>query len=347
MPPKPLRCLLKCLILFPVLAVGGSLSPSAEPSSSKKIRGVVISTHGSGQEWGTDAIVPAIRELSQMGANWVSTHPYARISQEGEVRYRGAGGAEPLEEWVRPIREAHQQGLKVFIKPHLAYWGSGFSWRGAITFQKQGSWDRFWKEYRIWILDLASACKNADGFCVGTELDLTLGSEKEWRELIKEVRERTDAALTYAANWPDYQRVPFWDALDVIGIQAYFPVSATPSPDAAVIQKGWKDQMKVLRDYSIRMNRKVVFTELGYSCSFEAPVRPWEGKMDGDAALPVQESCLRIALAEAEREPSVTGVFLWKWFVPPYQIGRNYRLAAPSIKKVIELAWKGTSSEAK
>jgi hypothetical protein len=49
--------------------------------------------------------------------------------------------------------------------------------------------------------------------------------EKEWRRVIAAVRGVTSARLTYAANFDAYQRVAFWDALDAIGIQAYFPLT--------------------------------------------------------------------------------------------------------------------------
>ena len=120
--------------------------------------------------------------------------------------------------------------MSICIKPHIAYWGSSFSWRGEIEFSREDAWDRFWRDYRAWITLLAEACREADGFVVGTELDRTLRFEDEWRALIADVRAHTGAPLTYAANWTDYQRVPFWDALDVIGIQAYFPLTDQRPP---------------------------------------------------------------------------------------------------------------------
>ena len=59
---------------------------------------------------------------------------------------------------------------------------------------------------------------------VGTQLDRTLHFEDDWRLIIATVRRYFEGTLTYAANWTDYEKVPFWDALDVIGIQAYFPL---------------------------------------------------------------------------------------------------------------------------
>jgi hypothetical protein len=45
--------------------------------------------------------------------------------------------------------------------------------------------------------------------------------------------------LTYAANWDKYDQVSFWDELDFIEIQAYFPLTAQTSPTAEEIKKGW------------------------------------------------------------------------------------------------------------
>ena len=135
-------------------------------------------------------MVSTLRDIEILGANWVATHPYAGISQDGSVRIRRFEGASDLApaHWTRPIVEAHKRGLKICIKPHLAYWRSGFEWRGEIAFRSEEEWTRFWTDYRAWILAVAEACKDADAFVIGTELDKTLNHEAEWRALIADVR---------------------------------------------------------------------------------------------------------------------------------------------------------------
>ena len=187
-------------------------SPPDEDSSI--VRGITISTHGSGHGWGQDVMVPTVRDIKILGANWIATHPYGRITSSGSVgRRRLDEGAAAPGHWTRPIEEAHAQGLKICIKPHLAYWRSGFSWRGDITFDTEEKWERFWHDYSAWILELAAACREADAFVIGTELDKTLHHESRWRALIADVRKVYTGHITYAANWSDYSRVPFWDAL--------------------------------------------------------------------------------------------------------------------------------------
>ena len=307
------------------------------------MQGITISTHGGGRDWASDEMVSTLRDIKILGANWVATHPYAGISQDGSVRVRrfeGAGDLAPAH-WTRPIVEAHKRGLKICIKPHLAYWRSGFEWRGEIAFRSEEEWTRFWADYRAWILAVAEACKDADAFVVGTELDKTLHHEAEWRALIADVRKVYKGRITYAANWTDYTRVPFWDALDAIGIQGYFPITKNQNPTETDLRSGWDRLIKELRAYAVKMNRNIVFTELGYNQSYKAASEPWTYRVDDDGARPLQEMCWRVALKAIENEPRITGALLWKWFPNPRPFGRDFQLATSRIMPIIAEAWQG------
>jgi hypothetical protein len=305
------------------------------------IRGITISTHGGGRDWAHDVMVPTVRDIKTLGANWIATHPYGSIAKDGSVGGRGFDEDAVPTHWTRPIDEAHAQGLKVCIKPHLAYWRSGFSWRGDIDFDSEEQWTRFWHDYSAWILRLAEACSQADAFVIGTELDKTLDHAAEWRALIAKVRLVYDGPITYAANWSEYKRVSFWDALDVIGIQAYFPITQEESPTAEDIRSGWQRVVDELRDYSLTQNRKVLFTELGYNQSYITAAEPWNYRVDDDGARPVQELCWLSALDAIEAEPRIVGALLWKWFPHPRPFGRDFQLATPPIMRIIANAWNG------
>lgn len=309
-------------------------------ASPGEIRGITISTHLDGRDWAWDSIVPTLAEIKALGANWVTIHPYAAIASDGTVRFRPIDPAHPPPSVARPIREAHALGLKILIKPHLAYWGSPFRWRGEIAFSDPTAWRRFWTDYERWIVALAEVSADADGFVVGTELDRTLLHEQAWRRIIARVREATPAMLTYAANWSDYESVPFWDALDTIGIQAYFPLAEEQDTSDEAIRRGWRSWMGRLRAYAQERRRPIVFTELGYSSGRDAPVRPWAPAVQGAEALETQERCMRAALRAVRDEPSVLGAFLWKWFPEPRPVGRDFQLATPRMKRLIREAWE-------
>ena len=318
-----------------------STPTSANPDDGATVRGITISTHGGGRDWAGEHMTSTLQDIKTLGANWIATHPYGSIARDGTVGRRRFETEHPPAHWTRPIEEAHAQGLKICIKPHLAYWRTGFSWRGEIAFQTEEEWQRFWTDYRTWILALADACKNADAFVIGTELDKTLHHEKEWRTLIADVRKIYKGPITYAANWSDYQRVPFWDALDVIGIQAYFPISQKDNPTEQDLKAGWQKRIAELRAYSIEHNRNIVFTELGYNQSYTAAAEPWDYRVDDDGSRSVQEMCWRVAFNAISSEPRIVGALLWKWFPNPRPIGRNFQLATRPIMTIIADAWNG------
>ena len=333
--------------LFPVFMVGllffvwVSTATATPEDNDSIVRGITISTHGSGRDWGQDVMAPTVRDIKSLGANWIATHPYGSISDDGSVGGRRLEDGGAPSHWTRPIDEAHAHNLKICIKPHLAYWRSGFSWRGEIAFDSDEQWARFWRDYSAWIVGVAEACSEADAFVIGTELDQTIHHEAEWRALIADVRAVYDGPITYAANWSDYRSVPFWDALDVIGIQGYFPVAEEANPTADDIAVGWRRVVDELRDYSLQHNRQVLFTELGYNQSYTTAAEPWDYRVDDKGAQAIQQRCWTAALEAIAAEPRIVGALLWKWFPHPRPLGRNFQLATPPIMRIIADAWEG------
>ena len=217
------------------------------PAVVEPVRGITISCQTYGVEWGRDSFGDELDRLKKMGVNWVSIHPYARIHGDGAVTYRYSAD-NPPSYLTRPIQMAHQRGMKICIKPHLAYWGSKFSWRGAIQFDNEIDQNRFESTYRAWILTLATLAREADAFIIGTELDATAHQKGFWDDLAAQTRTITPAMLGYAANWDRLDKIEFWTSLDFIGVQAYFPLSTEHHPTLDQLQAGWSriaDQLRV------------------------------------------------------------------------------------------------------
>jgi hypothetical protein len=326
----------------------GVRTPRPPAADRSLVRGITISCQTWGREWGTDGFGRELDRLAELGANWVAIHPYARIHGDGSLRWRAIDPADPPIWLARPIAEARRRGIGILIKPHLAYWGSPFAWRGEIDFAGAAERERFFREYGDWIVALARATREADAFAVGTELDrLVVAEEGRWRELVARVRAVTGAKLTYAANWTDYERVPFWDALDAIGVQAYFPLSEERAPDERELAAGWERVLAPLRALHERTGKPVVFTELGYDRSLAAASRPWEsgrasGAEDAAAGL-LQRRCLGASLTVLARESNwLRGAFLWKWFVgAPGWNDRDFALDTPEVRALLRGAWRG------
>ena len=326
------------------------------------IQGMTISCQSWGWEWGTDGFGDELDALQAMGVNWIAIHPYGGLRDDGSISFRDFNSQEPnamdaAPAWLtRPIREAKARGMGIMIKPHIAYWGSPFSWRGEIAFDDAATDARFWASYREWILELAEVCADADAFIVGTELELQLDREEDWRELIREVRLVTDANLSYCSNWDSFERVPFWDALDAIGVQAYFPVQppmVDPGdlPAARDIRAAWEPWLARLQKTSEEAGKSVFFGELGYDCVESAASRPWEGIPRSRPATPngdlVQERCFKVAFEVMETHKDwLRGAFLWKWFVGSSRHS-NFQLAREETRKIIKKAWGQTPIPAK
>jgi hypothetical protein len=316
----------------------------APAGDAELVRGMTISCQTWGKEWGSDGFGAELDELARLGVNWVSIHPYARIRADGGIEARALEG-DIAPEWItRPIREAHARGMSILIIPHVAYWGSPWSWRGAIEFGKPQDQARFFEGYGEFLQRVARAASDADGFSIGNELDRLIGCEAEWRAIIAALRPLTKAKLTYASNWSDYQRVPFWDALDAVGVEAYFPLSAKSDPSEAELLEAWRGHIRELRALHERTGKPVVFTELGYTISPRAALEPWaDARVRGEEraqAEELQQRCLAAALAAIEPEREwLRGAFLWKWFVGNAR-GESFRMQSPAMRGVIEKAWK-------
>jgi hypothetical protein len=320
-------------------AVAASTPPNAvESDPHAEVRGMTISCHRAGQVWGTDATAASMTELAGLGVNWIAIHPYAGIRADGEVVV-WEGLYEDVTWLRRPIAEAHERGLKIAIKPHIAYWGSPFSWRGDIRFETEAQWRRFFDSYARWVTSLARICSDADAFVVGTELDQTIHLDHEWRGVIASVRAVTDVPLTYSANWDQFERVRFWDALDAIAIQAYFPlVDHDRPPTERELEAAWERLMSRLEAYGRRHRRDIVFGEIGYNRSALAAVQPWNARVGGPDADEVQRRCMVAALRAIRRSNTVAGAFLWKWFPHGRERG-NFLMTTPEMKRVISEEW--------
>lgn len=334
-------------LLAIALAVAVAFAPRSAVAAAADdpyaiVRGVTVSCPGAGLEWGSDDMVRTLGVLKNLGVNWVAIHPYGGIRNDGTV---GRSRIDRLWEdpsWLtRAIREAHAQGIKIMITPHVAYWGTRFDYRASIAFEDEASWARFFDSYEDFIVRVAHLARDADAFVVGSELDRTVHREREWRRIIASVRREFRGPTTYAAGWDAYTRVPFWDALDAVTVQGYFPlVQHEALPTDAELNAAWSRIIADLEGFGRSRGKPVVLGELGYNRSLAAAVRPWEYPQDEDPeAERLQTRCLDAALAALSRSRGVAGAFLWKWF--PGEVARgNFLASTPAMRQVIARHWK-------
>jgi hypothetical protein len=256
-------------------------------------------------------------DAAAQGGNWVAINPFAYMPAVNSPRLTfNRDRTMTRGDLKQVVADAHAAGLKVLLKPHI--WSRDFAqgkWHGDIEMTSDADWAAWFAQYSDYIVDQASLAEQAgvDGFCIGLEYGKTMSQEVRWRAVIAEVRKVYRGPICYSAGFLDYDKVPFWDAVDVIGITAYFPLAEMQSPDEATIREGWRKVLTPLEAYAARVNKGVVFTELGYTESNRAAIEPWSYDVPvRDPALRVR--LYRIALEEIAKRPWIKGVFLWKWF---------------------------------
>jgi hypothetical protein len=302
------------------------------------LRGMTVSCPGYGRIWGSRAMADTLDELRPLGVTWVSIHPYANIDQSGRIRFTPAADTGYL---PRAVDIARRAGIELFWKPHLAYWGS-FEWRGSIAFgDDQGRWRRFFDGYRSFIVDQARFAEDSGIrlFSVGLEYEKTTSHEAEWRRIIAEVRKVFSGRITYSANWNQLDQVPFWDAVDSIGVQAYFPLSHQDNPSTEALHQAWNAPLAALRKLSKQYDKPILFAEIGYDVSPDAASAPWQRKsQETPQNRALQRRLMEVALERIPSTDFIEGMFWWKW-IPGQRHGGDFSMRHTEPRATLGREW--------
>ena len=227
----------------------------------------------------------SILDLQQIGTNVVVIDfPLSQISPTASsVAPVGGGTLEQAIARIEPIVDSIQSaGMNVFLRPQVSVVSGERS--ALIEPAEADSWFASYGTAINGIADFANR-KNVSLLGVGYELNALESNafEDGWRELISGVRSTYSGDLTYAASHTfdfdtdgGYEDLPWWDAVDVVGINAYASVVFSPSAVAEEIQFGWQNLAEDIEDWQSRsgLSQQIVFTEVGYQSA------------DGGATLP-------------------------------------------------------------
>jgi hypothetical protein len=220
-------------------------------------------------------------------------------------------------------KKFQKEKIGIMVKPQIWVWKGAFT--GDINMDSEENWIILENSYSAFILTYAEAAEDlhAEILCIGTELELfVLNRPQFWQQLIKDIRKIYKGKLTYAANWDEFKRVPFWTALDYIGIDAYFPLSDEKSPSIANYEQGWKPHKEQIVKLQKQLNKPILFTEFGYRSVDFAGKKPWDSKREvGAVNLEAQTNGLQAIHNQFWNEEWFGGGFLWKWFHAHDRVG--------------------------
>ena len=209
-----------------------------------------------------------------------------------------------------------KQQIKIMVKPQIWVWRGEFT--GNIKMETEADWKTLENTYSKFILNYAEAAAeiHADIFCICTELEKFVENRPDfWFELIEKIKAIYKGELTYAANWNEYEKTPFWNEMDYIGIDAYFPVSNSKTPTVEDCLEGWMKHKKVIKSYSDTYEKPILFTEYGYRSVDFSGKAPWKSNRDlGEVNFEAQNNTTQALFETFWQEDWFAGGFIWKWF---------------------------------
>lgn len=214
------------------------------------------------------------------------------------------------------IEMLHKNGVSVMMKPQL--WISKGVFTGKLKMDTEEHWQQLEKSYHDFIMTYArlAAENKVDILCIGTELEqFVLARPKFWNTLIDEIRQIYTGKLTYASNWDEFERVPFWERLDFIGVDAYFPLSEAKTPTVKELVKGWQPWKIKMATLSTEKKKPVLFTEYGYRSMDYTAKKPWlVDRTEEQPNMTSQVNCKKAIYDEFWSEEWFAGGYVWKWF---------------------------------
>ncbi|OUR94530.1 glycoside hydrolase [Flavobacteriales bacterium 34_180_T64] len=214
------------------------------------------------------------------------------------------------------IDELRKKGIKIMLKPQIWVWKGEYT--GYIEMVNETDWNVLEASYTKFILEFAELAQEMDTelLCIGTELEKFVENRPEyWLDLIQQIRKKYKGKLTYAANWDEYKRTPFWNELDYIGVDAYFPVSDEKTPSLSACKKGWQKHKELIKSKSMLHDKPVLFTEFGYRSVDFSGKEPWKSDRSMNVTnLDAQVNTTQALFEEFWKEDWFAGGFIWKWF---------------------------------
>jgi hypothetical protein len=233
----------------------------------------------------------AIDELADLGFNAVQiVTPIFQNngSDAAPRRIEGPGHGPPLHDLELLLQRADARGMTASLMFQINFLAPrGNEWRGQAV---PPDWDAWWSAYERIALQYAAVAEraNADIFVVGCELLRTQEPEHRvrWERLIERIRRDFGGRLTYSTTWDTFDVVPFWPALDLVGVSGWWNITRAAddadAPTDGELAARWDQILRQLRGLGERVDRPVLITELGYPSLPWALRNPWNYVASGD-----------------------------------------------------------------
>lgn len=228
--------------------------------------------------------------LADIGVEWVRIQTFLyqnNIHSSSIFSHSEKTASDESLEYI--INKLHQNGFKVLLEPvvNLEYTKGG-EWMGTIA---PDNWDSWFESYNNLIEHYAKLAQEneVEQLVVGVELTSTHQFKEKWEQIISNVRKHYQGLIIFVANFDAYETVPFWDKLDAIGMNFYFPINRSDDlylpwsqakdeyndPSYEDLLEGWQLWVNALDRWQEKMNKPILITEVGYASQRGCTYQPW------------------------------------------------------------------------
>jgi len=287
------------------------------PLSEKPFQKGIVYTSWTGDELALPASDLTLVYVKKIGfdtvAIMVPAYQEDLDSEEIFTNDTPEGDTPTIEALTHAVRTCHKLGMRVMIKPHV----DPRTDEARINIRASEKWFDSFEGFTLRYARFAEEA-GAELFSVGTELEATTFEAwtHRWNRLIDKVREVYKGKLTYSANWTEYKEVPFWDKLDFIGIDAYFPLADKDDPTLEELKAGWEKVADEIEGWLTRKNltsKGVVLTEIGYPSAEGASRQPWVA-ISSVEDQQEQADCLEATFSVLNARSWFRGYYIWQVF---------------------------------
>ncbi|MEW5958929.1 MAG: hypothetical protein AB1801_14450, partial [Chloroflexota bacterium] len=301
-----------------------SLSNLVTQAQISKQKGITYTSNWSGGYSHPDSAL-ALPHVKATGANWISLIVTRYQDDISSTTIYATPGTETDTGLIDAITQAHNLGLKVMLKPHLDLANDPTHWRAEIGQGfTEAQWAAWFASYQAFITHYAHLAQDhaVDQFCIGVELSTPQSRDSNWRTVIASVRSHYSGPITYAANW-DATDLTWWDAVDYIGVDAYYyPLTNKKDPTVAELKLAWQPYVTSLAALASTWNKSILFTEIGYHSQDGIDQCPyWCWQPYGTIDLQEQADHYQALFEAVYNQPWFAGIFWFVWYPSPFDGG--------------------------
>ncbi|MDP1625142.1 MAG: hypothetical protein Q8L64_05215 [bacterium] len=328
---KKIAAVVICLGL--IVASSPALATQVEAAASDwTVKGVSITSQWSG-DFASEGFKQSVQNAKDMGVNYITlVIPYVQSNA-----YSSDVGNHPNtpsdETLISAIQYIHGLGLKVALKPHLEEWGG--NWRGNIQASDRGEW---YNRYGTMLNHLGDIGKNhgVEMIVAGTELIgmassyVSNDNTEQWRAMISALRTRYPGLVTYSANWGhgqtyvnEFEYIKFWDALDFIGISAYFPHPNSDGSASSLVESWRRIDQNQISALQSTYNKPVLFSEVGFKSMDGAHQQPWDSGRYAPYNGWAQQQAYEGLFQYWNTRSYFSGLMIWDWHSDPNHGGEG------------------------